>query len=133
MPKLRGHHLVCLQFFHGEGYTAEFVENLRIIKELMQDELIQISDGSDDVCGKCAYRENDACGYGEHGDEKIREMDETALKLLKTAPGGRVSGDEIREELPRMFREWHSAYCTACEWRRVCEGDKLYRRLRDAM
>jgi hypothetical protein len=31
--KLRGHHLICLQFFKGEGYSKIFVENAKQIVE----------------------------------------------------------------------------------------------------
>lgn len=34
MSSLRGHHLICLHFFKGEGYDAAFVENLaRVIAQ----------------------------------------------------------------------------------------------------
>lgn len=31
MIRLRGHHLICLHFYRGEGYSREFVENLEDI------------------------------------------------------------------------------------------------------
>jgi hypothetical protein len=131
MPKLRGHHLICLQFFHGEGFNAKFVDNLRMLRESTRDEPIDISAGTDDVCGKCPYLEGNACGYDERAEEEIGEMDERALRLLGVAPGSRAVWDEIREKLPRIFNEWHTVYCEACDWRGACEKDDSYRRLRD--
>ncbi|MGD0887191.1 MAG: DUF1284 domain-containing protein [Thermodesulfovibrionales bacterium] len=131
MPKLRGHHLICLQFFHGEGYNAKFVDNLGVIRESMRDEPIDISVGTDDVCGKCPYLKGNACGYDKCAEEEIGEMDERALRLLRVAPGGRAVWDEISEKLPRIFNEWYTVYCTVCNWREACEKDDYYRQLRD--
>ena len=35
MLRLRAHHLICLQFFKGEGYSLEFIENLEILRHLL--------------------------------------------------------------------------------------------------
>ena len=54
--KLRGHHLVCLHFFTGEGYTKEFIDNLnRILKKAEAGEEIEVINSADDVCIKCPY------------------------------------------------------------------------------
>ncbi|HAM50735.1 MAG TPA: DUF1284 domain-containing protein [Nitrospiraceae bacterium] len=131
IPKLRGHHLICLQFFQGEGYNEEFVDNLGMIRQLIRDEPVEISAGPDDICRKCPYLENDVCGYNERAEEEIREMDERALRLLGAATGSRAAWDEIREKLPMIFHEWHTLYCKVCHWRGACEKGDFYRRLKN--
>ena len=52
--KLRGHHLVCLHFFKGEGYNLEYVENLAyILKRAEAGDGIEVAAGADDVCNTC--------------------------------------------------------------------------------
>ncbi len=71
----RGHHLICLHFFEGEGYDADFVENLKNIMQRTENENINVCDGPDDVCEKCPFLKDYKCQYDSNADEEIREMD----------------------------------------------------------
>ena len=90
MLTLRGHHLICLHFFSGEGYDAQFIENLRDVLKRAEDEDIEITSDADNICAKCAYLKAHKCMYDEKADEEIREMDEAALKLLNLTVGQRI-------------------------------------------
>jgi len=51
--RLRGHHLICLQFFRGEGYSPEFVENLaHVITNATESGALVVA-GADRVCAAC--------------------------------------------------------------------------------
>jgi len=50
--KLRGHHLICLNFFKGEGYSEDFISN---IHSVIGEDNIEIVQGPDDVCAWCPY------------------------------------------------------------------------------
>ncbi len=129
MPRLRGHHLICLHFFRGEGYDAEFVKNLdTVLKETASDP-IKIVLGPDDVCGRCPHNTNDRCLYNEHADKEIREMDQKALDLLKFDRDAEIGWGEIREGLPAVFAQWYASYCTSCGWKKACEKSASYREL----
>jgi len=82
MLTLRGHHLICLYFFSGKGYDAPFIENLRDVLKRAEDEEIEIISTADNICTKCPYLKDYKCIYDNNAYEEIREMDETALKLL---------------------------------------------------
>jgi hypothetical protein len=133
MPKLRGHHLVCLHFFRGEGYNEEFVENLARVVGSAQEGGIEVHGGADDVCVRCPYLSNARCHFSEDADSGIGEMDRLALDLLRLSPGVRVGWAEIRGRIPEIFPAWHSAFCTTCSWRPACEGDDLYRTLKERL
>ncbi len=130
MPNLRGHHLVCLHFFRGEGYNKEFVENLDSVVRSAQDRGVEVHSGADDICARCPHLRQARCQYSEDADQGIGEMDRTALDLLKLSRGARIGWTDIREKLPEIFPAWHRAFCTTCSWRRACEGNDLYRTLR---
>ncbi len=130
MPALRGHHLICLQFFHGEGYNAEFVRNLRDILRDASDHGIDIVAGPDDVCSKCPYLDHDRCRYDEGADEEIAGMDRKALALLDYSQGIKVEWEKVGQKIPGLFERWYEAYCTGCSWRSACGKDDRYRRLR---
>ena len=128
--KLRGHHLICLHFFHGEGYNPEFVANLReIIKRAMAGEEIVVQSGPDDVCERCPHLRNKACSFNKGADDEIREMDKTALALLQVEIGSRVKWSDMKEKTPGIFSRWSQAYCTMCDWRNACEKDASFREL----
>ncbi len=129
MPRLRGHHLICLHFFHGEGYDAPFVKNLISVLKKAEDSPVTIADGIDDVCRKCIHGRDDGCRYSEHSDNEIKAMDKRALDLIHAEPGAEVIWREIRERLPSIFRSWHESYCVACGWKKACEKNEAYRKI----
>jgi uncharacterized protein len=130
--KLRGHHLICLHFFRGEGYSAEFTANLReILKRAATGERIETVSEADDVCKICPYLKMNRCLYDEDAHEEIQEMDREALALLELTVGDIILWSDIRKKLPAIFHRWSEEFCRACDWRQACEKDVFYRQLSD--
>ncbi|MCL5022068.1 MAG: DUF1284 domain-containing protein [Nitrospirae bacterium] len=132
MPGLRGHHLICLHFFHGEGYNEEFVQNLREVLRSAENGETEVRRGGDDVCRKCPYLDRAGCRYSDTAEEGIAEMDRKALALLRLSHGAKVKWNETKHRLPDIFRTWYDTYCIACSWRRACEKDDGFRRLTES-
>ncbi len=127
--KFRGHHLVCLHFFSGEGYDTSFINNLRAILGRVEKEEIVVYNGADDVCGNCPYLKDGRCQYDKDADEKIRKMDEMALRLLKVDPNIRIKWQEVKKKIPEIFIGWQMNYCKDCDWKGVCEKNDFYQTL----
>jgi uncharacterized protein len=128
--KLRGHHLICLHFFHGEGYNPEFVTNLSgIIKRALAGEEIAVQSGPDDVCEMCPHLKGGACSYDKEADYEIREMDKAALELLQVKIGARVKWSDMREIIRGIFSRWSGTYCRMCDWKNACGKDASFRGL----
>jgi hypothetical protein len=126
MLSLRGHHLVCLHFFTGEGYDEDFIRNLRNIMTRADDENITITSEADDVCISCLHLREGRCDYTEDADADIREMDKKALDLLNLSDTGRARWDELQDPVRKIFPEWYTLYCSECDWREACEKNKKY-------
>jgi hypothetical protein len=121
--RLRGHHLICLHFFSGEGYNFEFIGNLKKILERAESgEEIEICSGADDICRKCPHLKGKRCFYDKDTDGEIREMDRKAIKLLRLSSQKRVKWMKIRDEIPEIIHEWSRDYCETCGWRKACEA-----------
>jgi hypothetical protein len=128
--RLRGHHLICLHFFSGEGYSDDFKAALRaLLKRAEAGEAVEVATGADDLCHECPYLEKGRCVYAEGADEEIRAMDDKALELLGMEPGAHVRWPEIREKLPAVFRQWARFYCAGCTWKRTCLENPLWKSL----
>jgi hypothetical protein len=117
--KLRGHHLICLNFFRGEGYSEDFIGN---IYSVIGKESIEIVKGPDDVCSRCSYLKGDICSSAEFTDEMIQHQDMEALRLLEFKPGMRVDWKMIADKLPGIIEEWEAQFCGGCGYRKVCFG-----------
>lgn len=130
MPALRGHHLLCLFFFNGEGYTPEFINNLRDTIKRAEEGEIEIVRGADSICMQCPNLKDDRCCYENNAEEEIQAMDQKALDLLKVTPGKRVTLSALRERLPTIFPAWYKTYCRECDWLKVCERSGLFQELR---
>ena len=131
--KLRGHHLVCLHFFRGEGYNPEFIENLKdFLNRVEAGEELEVCSGPDAVCKVCPYLVRKMCLYEEDAESEIKEMDRKALGLLKLKSRDRIKWVDIGEKIPEIFREWSEEYCNGCAWRKVCETTPKYRKILEA-
>jgi len=127
MIYLRGHHLICLHFFTGEGYNREFIKNLYMVIDRAKHENILVTEGADDICKKCPYLISNRC----KDEKEIAEMDKTALKLLKLKTTDTVSWNEIRKKLPEIFHHWYKIYCIPCIYLNVCSKTSLFKSLRN--
>ncbi|MGB9715398.1 MAG: DUF1284 domain-containing protein [Thermodesulfovibrionales bacterium] len=127
---LRGHHLICLHFFEGEGYDSNFIENLKNIMQRTENENINVCDGADDVCEKCPYLKDYRCQYDNNADDEIRDMDEVALRLLKIEQGAKIRWEDVRKKIPEIFLQWFRAYCYDCDWLKACEKNEFYQKLK---
>lgn len=130
MIVLRGHHLICLNFFSGEGYDKFFVDNLREIMKRIDTEVIKITDGPDDVCRSCPYLNEDKCHYDKDADEEVREMDIQALRLLNIK-GENIHWSEVRNKIPLIFSKWYKRYCPDCDWVTVCHKNEFFKNLEE--
>lgn len=131
MPLLRGHHLVCLHFFDGEGYDEAFIKNLKNLLSRVEEEKITISFGADDVCRSCPSLKENRCLYSKNSDEEIMGMDTKALSLLALSHGDKVEWSALKEKIRKLFPEWFSLYCKECDWRNACEKNASFQKLKD--
>ena len=129
MPILRGHHLICLHFFHGDGYDKNFIKNLKKIIDLSEKEKVTISTGADDVCSHCVYLKQGRCKSAENADKIIQKMDIKALALLGHSDGDKMRWSELKDCVRSIFSDWYFQYCTECEWKKVCEKDDFFKQL----
>ncbi|MFO7153149.1 MAG: DUF1284 domain-containing protein [Bacillota bacterium] len=121
MIRLRGHHLVCLHFYQGDGYPAEYLDDMKkVIGRVNEAEKIRVVWGPDDVCASCPYLSEGRCGYQDGMDEEIKELDLKALELLKVDPGEEVNWREIKEKVASASRDWFLSFCKGCVWERHC-------------
>jgi hypothetical protein len=126
--RLRGHHLVCLHFFSGEGYGEEFVERLHALVETAEEGgEVEIVPGPDDVCEMCPYLEGGLCRFAKGAEEEIGHMDSSALRLLHLSAGGSADWLEVRKALPRVMRAWKESFCEGCSWQWACARHSLWK------
>ena len=126
MPTLRGHHLVCLHFFDGEGYDEAFIKNIEDTLRLAEEEDVEISSGADDVCAACLHLKQGRCMQSDSADEAIHEMDAKALVFLGLSVSDKVGWKALQNKVPGIFPQWHSLYCTNCDWRGACEKNRVF-------
>ncbi|MBE0477425.1 MAG: DUF1284 domain-containing protein, partial [Coriobacteriia bacterium] len=119
--RLRGHHLVCLHSFAGEGYSEAFVANLREVLARAEDALVVV-ECADDVCAACpTLGARGECAREPGAEEGIRRLDALALELLGARPGDRMRFAETREGVWAALPRWLAEACEGCEWAAVCE------------
>ena len=119
---IRGHTLLCLQGFRGEGYSPDFVANMRAIhEELAQhpERSVQVVDGPDAVCGACPHHQA-VTGCTLSGDDSETEMhrqDEDVLGRLGLQSGMKLTWAEVLQRIrERVSGDDLPAICGQCRW-----------------
>ncbi len=119
---IRPHHLLCLQFFEGKGYSEEFVKHMAEVydKLLQENPVIQIVKGVDDICKNCPNNKNGKCSK----EDSVLGNDKRTYELIK---------DELKEEqtwkdLTRLVyrniidKNKLKQVCEVCRWSDICES-----------
>ncbi len=124
--RLRGHHLICLQFFAGEGYSAEYVENLCHVVERASREPALVVEGIDNVCAACPElgADNLCASEDAGGEEEIARIDALAMRVLDTRAGEQITLPDARTRLEAdafAVGVWRARACDGCTWESVCD------------
>lgn len=127
---MRGHHLVCLHFFGGEGYSEGFVENLLRTLVNIKQRGVAVVEGADDICAACPYLDEKVCAFNREAEAEVAGMDRLALELLEVSPGESTGWKAVRTGLPAVFGRWYQENCRACRWLGACEKDGYFIELR---
>ncbi|MEW6544793.1 MAG: DUF1284 domain-containing protein [Nitrospirota bacterium] len=119
--RLRGHTLLCLQGFRGEGYSPGFVENLASVHRDLRDHpdrWVLVVDEPDDVCRACPHRGPGGCTLnGEDSEDVMRAQDRHVLERLGLQTGAKVRWRDILDRIGvSLSGEDLPGLCGACRW-----------------
>ncbi|KMW73917.1 2Fe-2S ferredoxin [Photorhabdus luminescens subsp. luminescens] len=120
---LRGHHLLCILTYAGNGYSPDFVENYNRIIPRIRDEDILIVAGPDDICIPLLGEGKPHC-FGE----SVIVRDRRALEAVSALMGRPIEiGHTLRLD-ETYFKQARWAFnrgiirsaCVGCEWELLC-------------
>jgi hypothetical protein len=107
--RLRPHHLFCERFLKGEypGRGAEFrevEERLKGVSQLVDNALIEVVQGIDELCRACPHCRADRCRHPRGDEEAARKWDGIILKALGISYGETRTSEQwgtlIEEKAP---------------------------------
>ena len=118
---IRAHHLLCMKYFKGKGYSKEFVSNFyEIIKKLDDNPTIKVINYPDIICSPCPHNVNNKCVKKGLGNErKVKKKDEIIMKHLGLSLNQELKGKEARELVNSNLAKLRRT-CKDCEWLKYC-------------
>jgi len=119
--KLRGHTLLCLQGFRGEGYSPEFVSNMAAIHRMLNEDLdrqIEVIASPDTVCAACPHRQSSGCTLnGARSETEMVEQDHEVMRRLGLVAGDRLRYGDLLERIRKSVRgDDLPSICGNCRW-----------------
>jgi hypothetical protein len=129
--RLRGHHLLCILCYCGEGYTPAFVENFNaVVDQIANGAVIEIVSGPDDICVTLRVDGRDTCEHAKVCPKKsVGKNDALALDAVSRTlhmptlkAGDRLKlGRRSVTALRRAFANGEiSRPCQKCPWQDFC-------------
>ena len=117
---IRPHHMLCLQFFEGKGYSDDFVENMITVKELLEREnpMVHIVNEADMICAHCPHR----CGTVCEHEESVCEHDRRVYDKLIDKVGQQAYWSEITKAIFDNIIDVGKMKetCKECQWSDIC-------------
>lgn len=119
--RLRGHTLLCLQGFRGEGYSPAFTENMTAIHRSLRgnpDQAVELVEEPDTVCGACPHRAPAGCTLNGGGSEAgMQAQDRHVLTRLGLAAGSAVRWRDVLERIRlSILGSDLPTICGSCRW-----------------
>ncbi|MCE5295958.1 MAG: DUF1284 domain-containing protein [Euryarchaeota archaeon] len=119
--RLRGHHLLCIQFFEGHGYDDGFSSNMRKIVDRIRCDgslsIVLVMD-CDDICEHCPDKVGDLC---RHGDS-VAKKDDSVAKFLELPHEGETTAGELMTLAAEKIKGLTDVgeVCGECYWSSIC-------------
>jgi hypothetical protein len=129
--------MLCIQFFEGKGYSAEFVDNMLQIKEKLENDnpMVKIVIGADSICMKCPNLINGKC----KSEEEILEHDKRVYHQINKTFSAK-SYDRRENYFIEKEMRWKDIcnvvyneiinknklkdVCVKCKWSDICYNKK---------
>src|SRR3989454_5207536 len=96
--RIRGHTLLCLQGFRGEGYSAGFIDNMAALhRDLNEnpDRWVEVVEAPDAFCAACPHLAPAGCSLsGAPSEEGMQAQDRHVWAVPGLQPGARDGGPE---------------------------------------
>jgi len=123
--RLRPHHIMCEPFMvletfdRGEAFNT-LANRIREALESQADTLIEVVEGTDDLCQKCPLCKNGRCQSPDGDEDAVRKWDAIVLKGMAISYGDRLTAGHlsalIKQKAPLPL------CLTKCRWRDNCRG-----------
>jgi hypothetical protein len=118
---VRGHTLLCLQGFRGEGYSPAFVENMTSVHQLLSaspDIPVRVVQKPDQFCAACPNLKSDGCHlHGPGSEEGMKAQDADVMARLGIADGQTLPWREIlRRIAEKVEGKDLTEICGSCPW-----------------
>ena len=119
--RIRGHTLLCLQGFRGEGYSPDFIVNMAGIHRDLAgdpDRWVEVVEAPDAVCGACPHLVSSGCSLnGNDSEEGMQAQDRHVLSILGLQAGSRVRWGEVLDRIRTSVKgDDLPDICGSCRW-----------------
>lgn len=118
--KLRPHHGLCIGFFHGNGYSEAFTQNMtEVIACLHRNPDITLTCSGDILCGCCPHDRDGICETAE----KVHCYDMAVLSLCDLYEGQTLHWKDFRTLVEQYILrpEIRETICSDCAWNALCK------------
>lgn len=116
MLNIRPHHLLCLRWFVGNGYSEEFTKNIyEVLSKLNQNNSkFILTLENDNICSKCPnLNSSDIC----ISDTKVSLMDSNVIEHFSLTPGSTYVYSDIYNKIENLLTaDIIRDICGNCEW-----------------
>lgn len=119
MLQIRPHHLLCINFFVGKGYSNDFTKNMyNVIKQLQQNPKIKIHTNADTLCSKCPHNKLNICD----DNSKVLDYDAKTLSLLNLNFDDQISWNDAQKLVSNniLEKDLLKNICGDCKWFSIC-------------
>ncbi len=118
--EIRPHHVLCIGFYEGKGYSTEFTENMTAVVNALEAENAEVTltVGADAVCAKCPQNSGGVC----LSHEKSGRYDEAVLRICGLEAGCTEKWYTFRELICRKIVSANrlEEVCGDCCWYHIC-------------
>ena len=122
---IRAHHLLCMRFFRGRGYSKEFVDNFyEVLLHLGRNPIIKIVNHPDIICDKCPHSNHGKCiKKGPYFEDEVKAKDDFIIAQLGLSAGQKMPFKQVSQLVEQKIKSVRKI-CIECEWLSYCQQSK---------
>lgn len=122
--RIRAHHGLCIQFFEGKGYDADFTAHMKQVIEMLKknptkDKVMIIAE-EDVICQACPNLRPEGC----HSRKLAASYDSKVLRLCEIETNVLLTWEIFEalvwEKIIKAKRM--TAVCSGCQWQGICHN-----------